>query len=153
MKILQQRFLLYLAAAATLCFGSSALAQEDAGAEAPSFKEGDVITFEQLDALRRYLPDEFWNNRDFFFYEGMQLEIGPFYRDYSPPDAYTHLTELYKGQPKIGPDNSRQDYIGGQPFPMEEIDCATDPQAAVKIMWNFVSRWAGSAGHASFYYS
>jgi len=127
--------------------------QEDAGGGAPSFKEGDVITFDQLDALRPYLPEAFWNNRDFFFYEGMQLEIGPFNADYSYPDAYNALTEKYKGQPKIGPDNSLENYIGGQPFPVDEIDCEGDPQAATKLMWDFDYTWSGSAAHTSFYYS
>ncbi len=72
-----------LIAAALLFSTAPALSQEDAGGAGPTFQEGDVITFEKIDALRRYLPDEFWNNRDFFFYEGMQLEIGPFFRDYS----------------------------------------------------------------------
>ena len=59
--------------------------QEDAGPWAPTFKEGDVITMDQVESLKPFLPPEFWSNRDFFFYEGMQLEIGPFFRDYSPP--------------------------------------------------------------------
>ena len=46
--------------------------------------EGDVITFENLDKIRPYLPKDFWSNRDFFFYEGMKLEIGPTNFDYSP---------------------------------------------------------------------
>ncbi len=72
---------------------ASALAQEDAGVMAPSFKEGDVITFDKIESIRPFLPNEFWANRDFFFYEGMQLEIGPRQRDYSPADAYKAATQ------------------------------------------------------------
>ena len=60
------------------------VAQEDTGPTTPTFKEGDVIGVDKIDSLKPFLPPEFWSNRDFFFYEGMKLEIGPFYRDYAP---------------------------------------------------------------------
>jgi len=41
------------------------------------FKAGDVLSYEQIDKLRGFLPEPFWANREFFFYEGMNLEIGP----------------------------------------------------------------------------
>ncbi|MBW2421732.1 MAG: DUF1329 domain-containing protein, partial [Deltaproteobacteria bacterium] len=131
----------------------SVQAQEDAEGMGPSFKEGDIITFEQVEALKPYVPEEFWANRDFFLYEGMQLEIGPFYRDYSPPEAYKAATEKYRGQSKIGPDGSLENYVTGRPFPMDEIDCTGDPQAALKIMWNFDYTWNGAGGTTDFYYS
>ena len=130
-----------------------ALAQQDAEAGAPPFKEGDIITYDKLESLKRYLPDPFWDNRDFFFYEGMQLKVGPFFRDYSGPDAYKQATEKHRGKPRIGPDNSLENYESGRPFPMDEIDCLGDPQAGVKIMWNFDYAWQGAGTNASFYYS
>jgi len=139
--------------AALLFAATPALSQEDAGGAGPTFQEGDVITFERIDALRRYLPDEFWSNRDFFFYEGMQLEIGPFFRDYSQSDAYKAATKKFAGQARIGPDGSLENYTSGQPFPMDTIDCLGDPQAGMKIMWNFDYAWIGSGAQASFYYS
>jgi hypothetical protein len=36
---------------------------------------------------------------------------------------------------------------------MEEIDCLGDPEAGVKIMWNFDYRWSGAGNTASFFYS
>jgi hypothetical protein len=119
----------------------------------PAFQEGDLIAFEQVEKLRPYLPPEFWANRDFFFYEGMSLEIGPSHRDYAAPEVYREATRSFQGQAKLGPENSLVDYRAGQPFPMEEIDCAGDPQAGAKIAWNFVRRWEGSGGTARFYYS
>ncbi|MCP5070626.1 MAG: DUF1329 domain-containing protein, partial [bacterium] len=136
-----------------LFFVSAASAQEDAGGAGPTFSEGDVIDFEQLEAIRPFLPEEFWSNRDFFFYPGMQLEIGPFHRDYGAPPVYTAKTEKFKGQASIGPGNSLENYESGQPFPMEEIDCTGDPQAGVKIMWNFDYRWNGAGNNATFFYS
>jgi hypothetical protein len=140
--------------ASTLGLSAAAVrAQEDTGAVGPTFKEGDVITFDKLDSIRPYLPEEFWANRDFFFYEGMQLEIGPFYRDYSPAAAYQAATEKFRGQARIGPDESLENYTAGQPFPMEDIDCKGDPNAGVKIMWDFDYQWEGDGSNARYYYS
>jgi hypothetical protein len=36
---------------------------------------------------------------------------------------------------------------------MESIDCKHDPEAGAKVAWNFVRRWGGFGGKASFYYS
>jgi hypothetical protein len=132
---------------------ASTLAQlaEDAGALTPAFNEGDVITFDQVDKLRPFLPDEFWDNRDFFFYEGMQLEIGPTQFDYSANDQVKAATERYRGQAMIGPDNSLENWTAGYPFPQDAIDCAGDPEAGVKIMWDFGA--LRTDGHASFFYS
>ena len=132
---------------------SYALAQEDAGGAAPSFKEGDVITYDTLEALRPFLPDEFWDNRDFFFYEGMQLEIGPMHRDYTPAPEYQAVTEKYRGQARLGPDGSLENYTAGLPFPMDEIDCTGDPNAGSKIMWDFDYRWEGDGSRTKYFYS
>ncbi len=139
---------------ATALLAAPAVAQpEDAGALTPAFEEGDVIGYEQLDAIRPFLPPEFWDNRDFFFYEGMRLEIGPTNYDYSPAAEYLAASERFRGQARIGPDNSLENYVAGWPFPMEEIDCEKDPQAGVKIMWNHDYKWGGDGGATSFYYS
>ena len=127
--------------------------QEDAGPGSPTFKEGDVITIDEIESLKPFLPPEFWSNRDFFFYEGMKLEVGPFFRDYSPPPEYQAATEQFRGQPRIGPESSLENYTAGQPFPMEEIDCLGDPQAGAKIIWNFDYQWSGDGASASFLYT
>jgi hypothetical protein len=136
-----------------LVTAAAARAQDDAPTGPPSFNEGDVLDLKDIDKLRPYLPKEVWANRDFFFYEGMKLEIGPAFADYSPAPVYKQATEKFKGQPKLGPDGSLENYVAGQPFPIEEIDCAGDPDAATKIMWDFHYRWAPISGISSFYYS
>ena len=150
-----RKSLFTLIAAAGFCFAAApAFAEaEDAGALMPSFAEGDVIDFESVKKLKPFLPEEFWDNRDFFFYEGMKLVIGPTQFDYSNAPAYDAATAKHAGQSRIGPDNSLENYMMGQPFPMDEIDCLGDPQAGVKIMWNHNQRWAGAAGGAKFFYS
>jgi hypothetical protein len=144
---------LTLFAALALALPAWGQAPEDAGAMAAQFKEGDVITFDTIDKLRPFLPAEFWDNRDFFLYEGMKLEIGPTQRDYAPASEYDAATERFKGQARIGPDDSIENYTAGMPFPIDEIDCLGDPDAGVKIMWSFDYQWRGAGGSANFYYS
>ena len=131
--------------------GAARAIEEPAGG--PAFREGDVIPFDQIERLRPYLPPEFWANRDFFFYEGMRLEIGAFHADYSPAPAYVAATRRYQGQARLGPEGSLENYTAGQPFPMEAIDCRADPQAGVKIMWNFDYQWEGDGRNTHFLYS
>jgi hypothetical protein len=143
-------FVLALLASAFLSLSARA---EDTGTATPSFQEGDVISVDGVDKLKPFLPPEFWANRDFFFYEGMKLEIGPSYRDYSPAEAYAGATEKFAGTAKIGPESSLSGYTAGQPFPMDQIDCKGDPQAGAKIIWNFDYQWEGDGADARFYYS
>ena len=141
-------------AAALGLVGAKVLAQEDVKPGAPTFKEGDVISLDQTEKLEPFLPPEFWDNRDFFFYEGMQLEIGPSFADYGPPPVYTKATEKHSSAVKLGPENSLENFYAGQPFPVDKIDCKNDPQAGAKIAWDFVLRWEGFGGTAvDFYYS
>jgi hypothetical protein len=130
-----------------------ARSQQDVAPGGPTFAEGDVIGFDQVTKLEPFLPPEFWANRDFFFYEGMKLTIGPSYADYGPAEVYEAATRRWSGQVKLGPENSLVGYRAGEPFPMEKIDCAGDPQAGAKIAWNFVRRWEGGGGRVRFYYS
>jgi len=124
---------------------------EESGAAPAQFQEGDILTLQQVEKLRPFLPEEFWDNRDFFFYEGMQLEIGPTMRDYSPSEPFRATTEKYRGKARVGPDGSLENYAAGRPFPVEEIDCKSDPLAGAKIMWDFVS--VAGDGQAHFFYS
>jgi len=127
-------------------------AADDIGPQ-PSFEEGDVLSMDDVASLKPFLPPEFWANREFFFYEGMRLEIGPFHRDYSPAEAYQEATRKYAGTAKLGPEASLSGYVAGQPFPMEQIDCKGDPQAGEKIIWNFDYQWEGDGAGAEYYYS
>ena len=90
-----------------LVAAAPALAQEDVAPGTPTFKEGDTISFEKIDAIRPFLPPEFWDNRDFFFYEGMAMEIGPSFRDYAPPPVYQEATKKYAAQVPLLPPAGR----------------------------------------------
>jgi hypothetical protein len=130
-------------------------AQEPTGEDAVPgfpFREGDVISFDQVDQIKDYLPPEFWKNREYFFFEGMQTRVGPSFRDYSEPPVFHQATEKFASQVKIGRDGALEGYVSGRPFP-GEIDCEGDPQAGVKLIWNFMKRWDGDGANASYFYS
>jgi hypothetical protein len=136
---------LALALALTILWPSVASA-EDAVPLGP-FKEGDVISFEQLDKLESYLPPPLWEQRRYFFFERMALEIGPPFRQYGVADSYRRATEKFKGQARLGADGSLENYTAGYPFDTD-IDCKADPDAGQRILWNLVKRWEGD-GHQS----
>ncbi len=147
-------------AALTLCLSLLlpflALAQDAPAEDVPPgipFKEGDVLSFDDIDKLKNYLPPEFWENREYFFYEGMEIKVGPAFRDYGYADAFNAATQKYKGQSKIGRDGALMNYVAGQPFPNEDIDCKGDPQAGVKIIWNFMKAWNGDGSHTEWSYT
>jgi hypothetical protein len=135
-------------------WGAPATAESDGGTAAVvdaggvDLREGEVITFDQVDRLERFLPPELWPHRDLVFYEGMRLEIGPRFADYSPPPVFQQATEAHRGKARIGADGSLEGYVAGEPFPMAEIDCKGDPEAGVKIAWNFDYRWEGAGRNA-----
>ena len=59
-----------------------------------------------IEKLKDFLPEQFWENREFFFYEGMQMEIGPTLRKYGDADAYREMSEKNKGKAKIVEDGA-----------------------------------------------
>ena len=132
--------------------GAAAQEQAEDVVQGVPFEEGDTISFDELDKLKAYLPPEFWKHREYFFYEGMQIEVGPFFRDYADAPAYREATEKYKGASSIGKDGALVGYVAGRPFP-GEIDCKGDPQAGLTIIWNFMKRWNGDGANASYFYS
>lgn len=116
----------------------------------PPFKEGDVIGLEDVDRLKDYIPEPFWENREYFFFEGMSLEIGPFYKDYPVSEGRIAANAKYGGQASIGRDDSLVGFTMGRPFP--EIDPA-DPQAGTKHAWNHRYKHDALEGQASFLFS
>jgi hypothetical protein len=84
----------------------------------------------------------------------MRMEIGPAFADYSPPAVYQQATQEYSDQVRLGPESSLENYRAGQPFPIDQIECGSDPEAGAKVAWNFVLRWEGLGGQpVDFYYS
>ena len=69
-------------------------AQEDDALPGIPFKEGDRLSFEDLALLEGYVPEPFWEHREYFFFEGMDLKIGPIDYDYSPTEDWKALTAI-----------------------------------------------------------
>ncbi|MEE9608569.1 MAG: DUF1329 domain-containing protein [Myxococcota bacterium] len=104
---------------------------------------GDVVGFEELAALERYLPAAVWRRRDAFFFEGMRIEIGPCFRSYTPPAFFAEATRAFAGRARLLPDGGLADAPAGLPFPPTAI-APDDPQAGQKWAWNAVRRYRGA---------
>ncbi len=109
----------FRAALSLLLLAQSASASAEDATNGNALREGELIDFAQVDRLQPQLPPELWPHRDFIFFEGMKLEVGPSFRDYSPPPVYQDATVKNRGHARIGPDGSLEDYAAGQPFPMD----------------------------------
>jgi len=108
-------------------------------------KPGMRVDKDALLALRSLLPTELWKFREIFFYEGMQMEIGPCHRRFVVPKAFRAATEKFRGQAKLDRHGNLEHYTAGLPFPPADIDDA-DRDAALRWAWNFEKRYRG-AGH------
>ncbi|MFQ5352041.1 MAG: DUF1329 domain-containing protein [Candidatus Binatia bacterium] len=64
---------------------------------------------------------------------GMTMEIVP-YKEIPAPRLYAEATEKYASQVTLADDNMVKNWVAGKPFP--DVD-PNDPQAAIKIMYNF----------------
>ncbi len=94
---------------------------------------GDVITKENADKYADLLsPGVLWVVK-----HGMNIKVVPT-RKLPLPKRYIEATERYAAQVKLAQNGLKLDnYVAGMPFP--NID-PNDPQAAVKIMWNYEYR-------------
>jgi hypothetical protein len=121
--------------------------QEDA---APArIQEGAVLGLQDVLRLRSLLPIEVWRNRDAFFHEGMQLEIGPCHRRYPPAEFFAAATRRGAGQVRLDDEGNLHAYVAGLPFPPESID-PTAPDAGLRWAWNLERRYRGAGPAGSF---
>jgi hypothetical protein len=121
--------------------GASAGPGDDIGP--PQIREGSLLSLMDLLALESLLPEEIWNFREVFFYEGMRMEIGSCHRRYQIPDFYRQATEKFANRARVVDDGDLEGYLAGVPFPQDGID----PQAAdagVKWAWNLQYRYMGA---------
>ena len=96
-------------------------------------KVGDVVTKDNADSAKDLLSV----GVDWCVRHGMTIKVvAP--RDVRLPKRYIEATEKYAGQIKLTGNGLRlENYVAGMPFP--NID-ANDPQAALKVMWNYEYR-------------
>jgi hypothetical protein len=98
--------------------------------------------------LRPWLPEPIWPHRELFFPVDRPLELAE-KGNYAPPEAWHAATREYAEGVALGPEGHLKGYVAGTPFAMDGIDCATDPDAGVKLAWNFAHRWRGDGGRGS----
>ncbi|MBW2447891.1 MAG: DUF1329 domain-containing protein [Deltaproteobacteria bacterium] len=129
-------FLFALLALATAAPTSAARAEDTFPLAA-----GRIVHHADIAQLEPFLPSQFWAQRDAFLPPGMEMEIGPAFRDYAPPAVYQDATKRNRGATSLGVDDTLVGYASGAPF--AEIACKDDPKAGVKSIWNFTWRWQG----------
>ena len=57
-----------------------------------------------------------------------------------PLKEYVEATERYSSKVRLGPNGELLNYVAGVPFPILD---SSDPQAGLKLAWNFYWRWLG----------
>ena len=128
------------------CVPAPGTAATDADAPPGPPLPGEVITEESAARLAGYLPPELWAHRERFFYDGMRMEIGPCFRDYSPPGFFREATQRGAGQVKLLQDGRIEGYDAGLPFPADTIP-PEQPDAALRWAWNWASAYQGAGSY------
>lgn len=115
-----------------------------------AWKEGEKLLFEDIGRLQGWLPDEVWERRDTFFFEGMLLEVGPCYRRYPAAVFFDAATGANAGKASVDAAGNLVGYTGtGLPFAPDRI--ADDaPDAALRWAWNYRYRYLGSGFRGDF---
>jgi hypothetical protein len=133
------------------CAAPSKLRGWPLGDDAPPFelKTGEIVDGAKAELIRAYLPPPFWENRERFLFEGMQLEIGPCFRDFAPPPSFAEATAKLRGRAKLLDDGGLADHVAGLPFAPDSI-ARDDARAGAKWAWNFVSRWQAGGFRGEF---
>ena len=103
-----------------------------AGSPNAGVNPGDTITKDQADKVADLVSP----GNLILVKQGMTMKIVPTERLEWPP-PYKAATEKYSPQVQLAPDGSPKNYSAGLPFPLVD---ANDPQAALKVMWNFSYR-------------
>ncbi len=133
------------------CAPSGGLHGWPIGEDAPpiAFETGDVIDAERLSLVRAYLPPELWEHRERFFFGGMQLEVGPCFRNYDGPEFFTAATERFRGRAKLLANGGLEGAVAGLPFPPDAID-PNDSDAGQKWAWNVQARYRAGGMRGKF---
>ncbi len=124
------------------CTPQGGLAGWPVGQDAPpvAFEPGDVIEIERVVLLQNYLPPEIWEHRERFFFEGMTLEVGPCFRDYSPPVFFGEASEKFRGAAELVDNGGLSGHTAGLPFAPGTID-PDDAKAGLRWAWNIQNRY------------
>ena len=103
-----------------------------AGLARAGVNPGDTVTADQADKVADLVSP----GNLMLVKQGMTMKIVPTDRLEWPP-PYKSATEKYSPQVSLAPDGTLKGYLAGLPFPLVD---ANDPNAAIKVMWNFSYR-------------
>ena len=122
-----------LLAAIALATPPAAFAAEDTGVAGPSFKEGDVITFDKIDSLKDVPAGGVLGESRLLLLRGHEA------RDRSVLQGLRRRARVHGCHREVQgpgrrsvPTRALENYTAGQPFPIDTIDCKGDPQAGAK---------------------
>jgi hypothetical protein len=116
----------------------------------PAFRPGEKIELGALARLQGWLPEEVWERREAFFFEGMLLEVGPCYRRYPAAPSFDAATREHAGKAALDAEGNLIGYAGaGLPFAPETISDGA-PDAAARWAWNYRYRYQGSGARGAF---
>lgn len=102
----------------------------------PLFKEGDVLTRNDLGKLRPFLPPGYVEEFDF---AGVEFHVSPS-GNYAPHPDYLAATEKFLHQVRLAPDGALENYVAGRPFSQEQLS-REDSRSGLRAAWNFNHRW------------
>ena len=102
----------------------------------PEFKPGDVLTANDIEKMRPFMPPGFIEQLN--FPEFKAEIIAP--RSHKPRADYVECSEKYQNQTRLNADGAMANYVCGQAFPNSQITL-DDPTAGTKAAWNFDYRW------------
>src|SRR5258707_10019831 len=102
------------------------------GSSRAGVNPGDTITKDQADKVADLVSP----GNLILVKQGMTMKIVPTNRLEWPP-PYKSATEKYSPPVSLAPDGTLKGYSPALPFPLVD---ANDPQAAMKVMWNFSYR-------------
>jgi hypothetical protein len=116
----------------------------------PAFNPGERLEMKSIPRLQGWLPPEVWERRNEFFFEGMELEIGPCYRRYPTPAFWNDATKSGAGQAVLDGDGNLGGYSGsGMPFPPESLDDAAS-DLPLRLAWDYRYRYQAAGFRGPF---
>jgi len=112
-------------------------------------RTGTVIEHGALASLRSLLPNEIWQHREVFFFDGMHLTIGACHRRYATSRSFAAASVAYAGRARLDAEGHLIDHVAGLPFAPESI-ASTAPDAGARWAWNLERRYRGAGPIGSF---
>jgi hypothetical protein len=103
----------------------------DTRPSAPNFKANDVLSSEDLERLRPFVPPGYLEQLDFPSFKMKVVAV----RSHQPRQDYVNCTERYQAQVRLAPDGALTNHICGQPFSNASLN-PSDPVSGLKAAWN-----------------